>query len=337
MSRRVVIFLVVAGLFAIAPVLPFGIPGLFAGPIQSPGTLQVLAVGLVLAGLAMSYDIIFGYTGLLSFGHALPFALGVCGTNLLMAHLEFQYPVAVIAALVANLLIATLLGAVALRTSGVAFAMVTLAFAEAFALLVLTDPLRFLGGEEGLTLASDFVPEIFRGVVNLKYIYWLALAFAVLVFVVAWRVVSSRAGRVFAAIRENEPRVEMIGLRPFPFKLASFVISSGLAALGGSVYLLVVRGANIGTTSAEFTLSILVMVVLGGAGKLWGAALGGLVYGILSLRLSSLANSDAIDGLPQWLSGPLSEPLFILGVLFVLLMLFAPGGISSIISRTRKA
>lgn len=337
MSRRLVIFLVFAALFAVAPFLPFGIPGLFTGPIQSPGTLQVLAVGLVLAGLAMSYDIIFGYTGLLSFGHALPFALGVYGTNLLMEHLGFQYPVAVVVALVGNLIVATLLGAVALRTSGVAFAMVTLAFAEAFALLVLTDPLRFLGGEEGLTLASDSVPDIFRGVVNLRYIYWLALVFAVFVFVVAWRVVSSRAGRVFAAIRENEPRVEMIGLRPFPFKLASFVISSGLAALGGSVYLLVVRGANIGTTSAEFTLSILVMVVLGGAGKLWGAALGGLVYGILSLRLSSLANSDAIDALPQWLSGPLSEPLFILGVLFVLLMLFAPGGISSIISRTRKA
>jgi branched-chain amino acid transport system permease protein len=174
-------------------------------------------------------------------------------------------------------------------------------------------------------------------VVNLRYIYWLALLFAVFVFVVAWRLVSSKAGRVFAAIRENEPRVEMLGLRPFQFKLASFVISSGLAALGGSVYLLVVRGANAGTTSAEFTLSILVMVVLGGAGKLWGAALGGLVYGILSLRLSSLANSDAIAGLPQWLSGPLSEPLFILGALFVLLMLFAPGGISSIITRTRSA
>jgi branched-chain amino acid transport system permease protein len=335
--KRLIVLAVVAVVMGAAPFMPFGVPGLFTGPIKSAGTLQVLAVGLVLAGLAMSYDVIFGYTGLLSFGHALPFALGVYGTNLLMEHLGIRYPLAVIAAVIGNLAVAAILGAVALRTSGVAFAMVTLAFAEAFALLVLTDPFRFLGGEEGLTLASDYVPDIFRGVVNLRYIYWLALLFAVFVFVVAWRLVSSKAGRVFAAIRENEPRVEMLGLRPFQFKLASFVISSGLAALGGSVYLLVVRGANAGTTSAEFTLSILVMVVLGGAGKLWGAALGGLVYGILSLRLSSLANSDAIAGLPQWLSGPLSEPLFILGALFVLLMLFAPGGISSIITRTRSA
>jgi branched-chain amino acid transport system permease protein len=80
-----------------------------------------------------------------------------------------------------------------------------------------------------------------------------------------------------------------------------------------------------------------VMVVLGGAGKLWGAALGGFVYGILTLRLSDVATSDAIDALPGWLSGPLSEPLFILGTLFVLLMLFAPGGISSIGARLKRS
>ena len=333
--RRRVIWAIVIALLAVAPFIPLGVPGLFTGPIQSPGTLQVLAVGLVFAGLAMSYDVIFGYTGLLSFGHALPFALGVYGTNLLMDPIGLNYPLAVPVAVVGVVVVSGILGSVALRTTGVAFAMVTLAFAEAFSLLVLTDPLRFLGGEEGLTLASDQVPDIFRGVLNLKYIYWLALLFALIVLVVASRVVSSRAGRVFEAIRENEARVEMLGLHPFQFKLASFLISSGLAGLGGAVYLLVVRGANVGTTTAEFTLSILVMVVLGGAGKLWGAAIGGFIYGILTLRLSAVATSEAIEGLPNWLSGPLSEPLFFLGVLFVLLMLFAPGGISSILSRAR--
>lgn len=335
MKRRLP-FLIVAGLLALAPFVPFGVPVLFNGPIGSPGTLQVLAVALVLAGLAMSYDILFGYTGLLSFGHALPFALGVYGTNLLMLHAGMSFPVAVAVALVGNVAVAALLGAVALRTSGVAFAMVTLAFAEAFSLLVLTDPLRFLGGEEGLTLASEQLPDIFRGVMNTRYIYWLALGVAFLTFVVARRVVSSRAGRVFEAIRENEGRVEMMGLRPFSFKLSSFVISSALAALCGSVYLLVVRGANAGVTTPDFTLAILVMVVLGGAGKLWGAALGGFVYGILTLRLSAVATSDAIDALPHWLSGPLSEPLFVLGVLFVLLVLFVPGGLSDIGNKVRR-
>jgi branched-chain amino acid transport system permease protein len=78
------------------------------------------------------------------------------------------------------------------------------------------------------------------------------------------------------------------------------------------------------------------MVVLGGPGRLWGAAVGGFVYAILNLRLSSLANSEAVAGLPDWIEGPLSEPLFILGVLFVLMMLFAPGGIASITDRFRR-
>lgn len=334
MKRRL-IFVLIVGLLAVAPLVGLSVPVLFNGPINSPGTLQVLAVALVLGGLAVSYDILFGYTGLLSFGHALPFALGVYGTNLLMLHAEMSYPAAVGLALAGNVIVAALLGAVALRTAGVAFAMVTLAFAEAFSLLVLTDPLRFLGGEEGLTLASEQLPDLFRGVVNTRYIYWLALLVAVLIYVVARRVVSSRAGRVFEAIRENEPRVEMMGLRPFPFKLTSFVLSSALAALAGSVYLLVVRGANVGVTTPDFTLAILVMVVLGGAGKLWGAALGGFVYGILTLRLSAVATSDAIDALPNWLSGPLSEPLFVLGVLFMLLILFVPGGLSDLGRRLR--
>ncbi len=333
MKRGSGILFIVAGVLAILPFVPVKAPLLFSGPFDTPGTLQVLSVALVLAGLAMSYDMIFGYTGLLSFGHALPFGLGVYGTNLLMLEASIPYVLAVAITLVGVVAVSLVLGSVALRTSGVAFAMVTLAFAEAFSILVVSDPLRFLGGEEGIPLASEQVPDMFRKVVNTRNIYWLALVFAIFTFVVARRVVSSRAGRVFAAIRENEPRVEMMGLAPFPFKLASFAISSGLAGLGGSVYLLAVRGANVGTTSANFTLSILVMVVLGGAGKLWGAAIGGFIYGILNLRLSTVATSDTIDNLPDWLSGPLSEPLFVLGVLFVVLVMYAPDGLSSLATR----
>lgn len=324
-------------LFAVAPFIGFGIPGLFSSEISSPGTLQVLAIALVYAGFAISYDIVFGYTGLLSFGHALPIALGAYGTNLIMLHAGLPYPLAVVLSLVATVTISAVLGAIALRTTGVAFAMVTLAFAEAFAILILSDPLRVFGGEEGLGVASDQVPDLFRGVVNTRWLYWLALAFVGFTYVAARRVVSSRAGRVWEAIRENEGRVHMVGLEPFRFKLASFVIASGLASLGGSIYLLLVRGANTSIASAVFTLALLVMVVLGGPGRLWGAALGGFVYAILSLRLSAVATSDAIDALPDWIQGPLSEPLFVLGVLFVLMMLFAPGGIASIWERVRRS
>lgn len=337
-SRRgVVVALVVVTALALAPFASITLPVVFSGTLDSPGTLQVLAVGLVFAALAMSFDILFGYTGLLSFGHALPFALGSYLTNLLMIHAGVPYPIAIVLAVVLNVGIAMVVGSLALRTAGVAFAMVTLAIAEAFSLLVLTDPIRMLGGEEGLPLASTQVPDLFRGVANIENVYWLALALAVTTFLVARRVVTSRAGRVFEAIRENEPRVEMMGLRPFPFKLAAFVTASTLAALAGAVYLLVVRGSNVGITTPDFTLSIVVMVVLGGAGRLWGAALGGFVYALLTLRLQAVATSDVIDSLPHVLSGPLSEPMFVLGVLFVLFVLFAPSGLSGLTWRPRRA
>lgn len=318
-----------------APFLGFGIPFVFTSEVSSPGSLQVLAIALVYAGFAISYDIVFGFTGLLSFGHALPIALGAYGTNLIMIHLGVAYPLAVVLSLVATVAISTILGAIALRTTGVAFAMVTLAFAEAFAILILSDPLRIFGGEEGLPLVSSLVPDFFRGVVNTRNLYWFSLVFLALTYVVARRVVNSRAGRVWEAIRENEARVHMVGLEPFRFKLASFVIASALASFGGSIYILLVRGANTSIASATFTLALLVMVVLGGPGRLWGAALGGFVYAILNLRLSAVSTSDMIAGLPDWIEGPLSEPLFVLGVLFVLMMLFAPGGIASITDRIR--
>ncbi len=317
----------------VAPFIGFGIPVVFDSEISSPGTLQVLGIALIYAGVAISYDVLFGYTGLLSFGHALPFALGAYGTNLVMIHWGLPYFAALGVSVVAGVFIAVGLGSLALRTSGVAFAMVTLAFAEAFSILVLTDPVRLFGAEEGLPLASDHVPDMFRSVANTRNLYWMALAFAVVAFVVARRVVTSRAGRVWEAIRENESRVEMLGLKPFGFKLSSFVISSAVAGLGGGVYLLLVRGANASITSPEFTLAILVMVVLGGTGRLWGAALGGFIYALLNLRLAGVATSDFIDSLPKWLGGPLSEPLFVLGVLFIVLVMYAPGGLITIPGR----
>jgi branched-chain amino acid transport system permease protein len=329
--------LVAAAVFAVVPLIGITIPVVFNGPLSSPGPLQVLGIALVFSGLAVSYDIMFGYTGMLSFGHALPFALGAYGTNLVMAEGGMAYPVAALVAVVATAGVSAVLGGIALRTSGVAFAMVTLAYAKAFSILVLTDPLRLFGGEEGMPVTSSQVPAAFRGVVNTRNIYWLSLLFALVAFAVAQRATSSRAGRVWEAIRENPARVELVGLRPFFFKLASFVLASALAAMGGAVYLLLVRGANAGITTAEFTLALLVMVVLGGPGRLWGAAVGGMVYGILTLRLSAVATSEAIAGLPRWLAGPLSQPLFVLGVLFIFLVLFLPGGLVTVATRIRTA
>ncbi len=326
---------VVAG-FAALPYLNVTVPVLLPGPVSSPGSLQVLAIGLVFAGLAISYDVIFGFTGLLSFGHALFFGLGAYGTNLLMAR-GLGYLPAAVAAVVATGMVAAALGGVALRARGVAFAMVTLAYVEALAIFLIADPLRFTGGEEGLPLVFAQVPQALRGVVNTAHVYWLALGFAATTYLLARLAVRSMAGRVWEAIRENEDRVELLGLVPFGFKLVSFTSAATIAAAGGAVYLLLVRGANPDVASAEFTLALLIMVVLGGAGRLWGAALGGLLYGLLTLRLPALATSGTLQALPAPVERVLAEPLFVLGVLFVLLVLFAPRGVAGILDRFMPA
>ncbi len=330
LARRLALPVVLLAILALAPTIPVTIPVVFSGPLNSPGVLNLLALMLVFGALALTYDLLFGFTGLLSFGHALYFALGVYATTIAVTRYGMTLLPAIAATIVVGLLVATVLGAICLRVGGIAFAMVTLAFAQAGAIFVLRDPLRITGGEEGTALAYQQLPGIFVGVFNTKYVYWLALAFAALVYLISHWVVRSRAGRVWQAIRENEQRVEVLGMRPYAFKLLSFVIASFLALLGGIVYALLLGGATPGVTSATFTLTLLVMVVLGGTGSLWGAVVGGALYTYLNQRLVPLASSAFIDDLPAVLSEPLSEPLFILGTLFVLLVLFFPGGIAGL-------
>lgn len=318
---------------AIVPLLPVRIPGVFGGAFDTPGTLQLLALCLVFGALAVTYDLLFGYTGLLSFGHALYFAVGVYVTEISMEQLGLGLlPAAGLTATV-GLVLPLLLGSICLRVSGIAFAMVTLAFAQAGSILVFQDPSGLTGGEEGLSLTVEQVPGFFVGVFNTANLYWLALAYLVVTYAVARWAVNSPPGRVWQAIRENERRVEVMGFRPYPFKLMVFVLSSFLATMGGVVYLLVVGGANPQVTTATFTLVLLVMVVLGGAGTLWGAALGGVIYQYLDFRLVALSNSETVQGLPAVLRVPLSEPLFILGSLFVVLVVFFPGGLAELYRR----
>ncbi len=336
-SPGLLIGLTLTVLFALLPFIDSPVPVLLPGDISSPGSLQILGIALVYIGVAISYDLVFGYTGLLSLGHAMFFAFGVYGTNLLMDHADLPFAVATLIAVIATATAAALIGAVSLRARGIAFAMVTLAFGEALIFFLLSDPLGITGGEEGLAIVSDQLPDVLRGVVNIRWVFWLALAYAVAVFLVSWFAVGSHAGRTWQAIRENEDRVELLGLVPYRFKLVSFTLGAALAGLGGSVFLVLARGASPSVASADFTLALLIMVVVGGAGRLWGAALGGFIYGILTLRLNALGTSGALDGLPEWMERTVSDPLFVLGVLFILLVLFAPGGVASLVVRIRAA
>jgi branched-chain amino acid transport system permease protein len=329
--------LVVFGALALVPTLNVTIPKLFDQPISSPGTLQILAACVLFGALALTYDIQFGYTGLLSFGHALYIAIGVYISNIAITDWHWNFWVAILFTMGVAFVLANILGFVSLRVGGIAFAMVTLAFAQAGAVLALKDPHHWTHGEEGLGADYTKLPHAFVGILNTKNLYWLSLVFlAVVFFVVRWAVESS-PGRVWQAIRENEQRVEVLGMRPHLYKLQAFVLSSTLAAAGGIIYMLLYNGSTLGVTAPNFTLTLLLMVVIGGAGSRWGAVLGGILYTYLNNRFVAVGSSSTVEGLPHALRTPLSQPLFLLGAIFILIVFFLPGGITGIAARGRPS
>jgi len=322
------------------PAVGARVSGLFEGPLNSAGTLNLLSLCFVFGALAFSYDIVFGNTGLLSFGHALYFASGVYVTAIALARFHWTLPQALALTALVGLALALVLGAVALRTREIAFAMVTLAFAEARSILVMKNPFGLTGGEEGLALGAGILPASLAGVANTRNVYWIALGLLAAAWALGWWAVHSRAGHVWQAIRENERRVGVLGLNPYAYKLGAFVLAGFLASAAGAVYLLVQGGANPEVTTANFTLVLLVMVVLGGVGTLWGAVLGGIAYEYLDFRLVALSNAPVLQQFPSVVRVPLSEPLFLLGTLFIVLVLLVPGGLAGALralSRRRRS
>jgi branched-chain amino acid transport system permease protein len=330
---RLIAAVVALVVFAALPWINLTIPGLFGGSLDAPGTLNLLGLCFVFGALALTYDIVFGYVGLLSFGHALYFATGVYVTAVATTRWHWSLPAALALTAVVSLVLPLVLGAICLRMRDIPFAMVTLAFAQTGSILVMQNPFGLTGGEEGLALGGDTLPSFLVGVANTRNVYWIALLLLIVVYAIAWRAVNSPPGRVWQAIRENERRVAVLGLNPYLYKLGAFVLSAFLASATGVVYLLLQGGANPQVTTADFTLALLVMVVLGGVGTLWGAVLGGIVYEYLDFRLVALAGTPAVQSLPGVLRVPLSEPLFLLGVLFIVLVLFVPGGLGGALRR----
>ena len=302
---------------------------------RQPGHADGARLCLIFSGVAMSYDLLFGHTGLLSFGHALYFAVGVYVMAMALDRWSLWQALAVTAAV--GILLPVVVGAVSpprrrdrvrdgdarVRAGG--------------AVLVQKNPNNLTGGEEGLPLAYEKLPSSLVGVVNTKHLYWLALGYLVVAVLVTRWALASSPGHVWHAIRENEQRVEVIGLPPFRSSLMSFVLAAFLATVGGVVYLLLLgTGASPQVVSASFTLSLLVMVVIGGTGTAWGPVLGAFLYTFLDQRLPAFVDNPRIHDLPSVLRVPLSEPLFVLGTLFILIVFFLPGGLAGIGRRGRR-
>ncbi|MFE4329369.1 branched-chain amino acid ABC transporter permease [Streptomyces sp. NPDC056831] len=320
-------------ILAVAPYSALPLPGLLDGPLGSPGSLQLLATCLLFGALATGYDLLLGRTGLLSFGHALYFAAGSYATNMFLLEAGLPFAVSALLGLCFGIALALVLGSVSLRVTGIGFSMVTLAFAQAGSILASRNPGGLTGGEEGRAAPADLLPSGLVGIEHTANLYWVALGYLVLTLAVVHWAIGSPTGRVWEGIKENERRVEVLGLKPYGFKLTAFVLAGALAALGGLVHLLLTGGSTPQTTTSDFTLSLLVMVVLGGSGTRWGPMVGGILYTWADHRLGDLAGSGAVADLPAVLRVPLSQPLFLLGVLFVAVVHLLPGGLARLPSR----
>lgn len=325
-------------LFALIPLVGLHLPWVLPSTINvvnSTGTLEVLALCFIFAGVALGYDVIFGFTGLLSLGPVMYFATGVYVFDITLTHWDWPLVPALAVTFVVSLVLAVVLGAVALRVSGIAFTMVTLAFAQAFYYLIEDNPHGLTGGDTGLALYSTRLPGFLSGAVsNTRNLYWIALGFLVISYAVVWLVTESATGHVFVAIRENERRLEVLGIHPFRYKLAAYTLSSLVATGGGVAYILLIGTAvPSAVASTTVTLSILIMVVLGGAGTRWGAVTGAVLYVYLQQYLLKVAAEPSFASLPAFLRVPLSQPQFLLGAIFVLFVIFVPGGIAGAVTR----
>ena len=290
-----------------------------------------LIIIFIMAVYAMSYDLLFGYTGILTFGHAAFFGGGAYTMGLFLTHVapgilkvyRISLPgglditeasillVATLLVLLVSVLLGLLFSAVSVRVKGVYFAIITLAMAEAIHILSkATDFVKWTGADEGLhgvPVPAWINPTQFR----LRF-YFVALIFAVVMYLIARRVVHSPTGRVFAALRDNESRARMIGYNPALYRTVAFIVSAAIAGLAGGLYSLWTTSATPSMTSALSTINALIMTILGGLGTLIGPMIGAAV-----LELSG-------QFFYQWF-GPRWPLVF--GIIFIVLVMFLPYGI----------
>jgi branched-chain amino acid transport system permease protein len=255
-----------------------------AASIGEPFYIQVFARVMIFAIAALSLDFILGYGGLVSFGHAAYLGIGAYAVGILSFHGVTNGFLHFAAAIGASAAAAALIGAVSLRTSGVYFIMITLAFAQmAFYLAV---GLREYGGDDGLSIAR---PSDFGGAVDLAEpwtLYYVVLGFLALFVWLGGRAVRSRFGMVLQGIRANERRMIALGFPTFRYKLAAFVIAGSVCGVGGALFanltLFVSPSMLHWTRSGE----LLMMVILGGIGTLIGPVFGAAAYLLLESVLS---------------------------------------------------
>ncbi len=307
--RIVVLVLFVAALAA----FPFVVKNRFYISLIN----EMLIYGL----LALSLDVLLGYTGLLSFMHNAYLGIGAYLTGLFLLRVyPSSFWLALLVGLLGTLIIALPVGWVQVRTGGLAFALLTLAFGMMF-FTIAWKWYRLTGGDDGLMgvphpdLSLFGIPVGSTG--NPLVMYLLSLAVVLGAFLFTWRVIHSPFGAVLEAVRENEERASFVGINVRRFKLLGWMLACGLAAICGGLFVLYKGYVGPTTMGAFAGAGILMMVLLGGMGSLWGPMAGAAIFIFIQDYISTMTE--------HW-------ELFV-GLVVILLVLFMPRGFAGIIER----
>lgn len=272
----------------------------------------MLARIMVLAAYAVGYNVLLGYTGLMSLGHAMFFAAGMYGTGLTVHHLGFGIAAGLASGIVAGLVVAGLVGLLTLRTTGPAFLIVTMMLAQAFYLTTLYFN-EVTGGDQGFILAGLHVELGGRrfALAEPAVKYNVALAVLGVCLLVSLGIMRSPVGRVLVAVRENEERTRLLGYNTYGYRLLAVLLSGLLAGVAGSAYTLLF--SYVGSSFAGILYSIypLLWTLLGGA----GTVLGPLVGTLLMTYVVDIT------------SGFTTAYLLVVGAALVIMILWAPAGI----------
>ena len=330
--------LAIAGLLLFAPFL-----------FQDVRALEVAARICIFIVLVASYDLLIGYTGIVSFAHTMFFGFGAYGSAVALKQMGPGWDavaIGTVAGVLVSLVVAAAIGLISLRVKAIFFAMITLATASV--VLVLASQLsQITGGEDGITYRA---PDLFKTATKLlvdddgKVVRWFGVKLngklagyyfvfftSLALFIVMLRITVSPLGTVLKAIRENEARAEAIGYRVVAYRTFVFCLSAVVASGAGSVYAVWLKYTGPETTlSFAIMIDILLMVVIGGMGTMWGAVIGAVLMVMAQYYLRDLMGAAATAMADVPLLPELLNPdrwLFWLGIIFILLVYFFPRGI----------
>ncbi|MFH2127417.1 MAG: branched-chain amino acid ABC transporter permease [Pseudomonadota bacterium] len=296
--------------------LPLGSPALFSDYYLDLFT-KVLIFGIMLLG----FDILAGYTGLVSLGHALFFGLGGYAAAFTINHLSTNLAPVLLVALAAALIVGLFVGFFSTQTKDIFFVFLTLAFAQFFYLAAF-NMTTVTGGDNGISIAKATIgiPGLWIAEITRPYgFYYLVLGFFVASYFVCRRVIASPFGKVLVAIRENDERVSYLGYNIRKMKIKSYMISVCLATVAGVLFGAYQDFVSPGMLHWSLSGDLILMSVLGGMGTLVGPVLGGAIIILLGDELSSLTEN--------W--------MIFIGFFFVLMIIFAPSGVVGIASKIR--